>query len=297
MKNLKIGSWLCLTLLVSFSGFSQILGIVKDSLSGQPIPYINIWIENGNTGTTSEQDGTFSIQADASKNLVFTGVGYQAKTVKTADAAIVLLKEAVIKLDEVKVTARKPSDIKEIEIGGSEKIHHNQLCGATPWIDAKFFPFENTYTETPFIKNAIIFTESNIKDATFKLRIFAVAENGFPGADLVDEDIIISVKKGGKKNIVDLSKYHLSIPENGIFIGFEWMIIESNKYIYEYRDENRKKNSFDTYAPTVVCNPVEKEHTFRFQGGKWFKNVKKSTYEGKYKGTVIEPAINLTLTN
>ena len=50
-----------LLILISGSLSAQIKGVVKDSLTGNPIPYVNIWVENKNIGTTSEENGSFSI--------------------------------------------------------------------------------------------------------------------------------------------------------------------------------------------------------------------------------------------
>ena len=49
--------------LISFSLSAQIRGVVKDSISGEPIPYVNIWVENETVGSTSEADGTFFLEA------------------------------------------------------------------------------------------------------------------------------------------------------------------------------------------------------------------------------------------
>ena len=42
---------------------AQIRGVVKDSISGEPIPFVNIWVENETVGTTSEADGTFFLRS------------------------------------------------------------------------------------------------------------------------------------------------------------------------------------------------------------------------------------------
>ncbi len=47
----------------SICSSSQIKGVVKDSISGEPIPFVNIWVENETIGTTSEADGTFFLEA------------------------------------------------------------------------------------------------------------------------------------------------------------------------------------------------------------------------------------------
>ncbi|MFI0427804.1 MAG: carboxypeptidase-like regulatory domain-containing protein, partial [Flavobacterium sp.] len=55
-------------LVVSQFTFSQIRGVVKDSLSGEPIPFVNIWVENENIATTSEIDGSFFLETKLEKN-------------------------------------------------------------------------------------------------------------------------------------------------------------------------------------------------------------------------------------
>ena len=284
-----------LLLLLSSGMYSQIKGIVLDE-SNKPIPYVNIWVENENIGATSEENGSFSIHLeDQNKILIFSALGFETKKVTVSNAEKVVLKEIAFQLDEVIIS--KSRSTVEIEIGGSKNISHTHLSGGVPWIYAKRFNYSNDFSKTPFIKNTIIFTTSEIKNATFKLRIFEVNKEGAPGLDLLNEDIIVIVKKGKGENKIDLTKHNLVLPQNGIFIAFEWMIIESNKIKLNYKEKNSNKNrEYITFAPSIVCNPVELENTFDYIGGMWIKR-KKNIREGKYNNTVIEPAINLTLTN
>ena len=53
---------LALFFLLSTALSAQIKGVVKDSITGKPIPFANIWVENENIGTTSKEDGTFEIK-------------------------------------------------------------------------------------------------------------------------------------------------------------------------------------------------------------------------------------------
>ena len=61
--------------LFSISLTAQTKGVVKDSLTGKSISYVNIWVENENIATTSEEDGTFHINATGNKNLIFSALG------------------------------------------------------------------------------------------------------------------------------------------------------------------------------------------------------------------------------
>lgn len=284
-----------LLLLVSTCIYSQIKGIVLDE-SNKPIPYVNIWVENENIGTTSEENGSFTIYVeDQNKVLILSALGFETKKVKVSEAEKVVLKRIIFQLDEVVIS--KIRSTVEIEIGNSKHINFSHLSGAKPWIFAKRFNYSNDFSKTPYIKNTIIFTKNEIKNATFKLRIFGVDEEGGPGLDLLNEDIIVKVKKGKRENKIDLTNYNLLIPKNGIFIAFESMIIESNKFELKYKESNSKKIKEQVvYAPNIVCNAVELENTYEYSGGKWIQR-KKSLSENKYKNKVIEPAINLTLTN
>jgi len=282
-----------LFLLIGFQIIAQTptTGKITDAETGKPIPYVNIWIENGATGVTSEENGTFALLVPSDKNLVFSAMGYETRTIKLADAQTVKLNPIIFDLDEV-VIAKPTREIK-LEIGGSKEFPHTYASGQTPWIYAKYFPFTNDYSKVKYIKNAVIFTKSPIKNATFKLRIFEVDANGLPGMDLINEDVVITVKKGKQRNVIDVTKFNITFPNNGIFIAYEWMIIEKNKYTLDFKTLD---NKYVTYAPNVVCNPVETENTFNFSGGKWKKIALNDNKVKDYK-TVLEPAINLILTN
>ena len=52
---------LSLLIFINCSISAQIKGVVKDSLSRKPIPYVNIWVENESVGSTSEENGAFFI--------------------------------------------------------------------------------------------------------------------------------------------------------------------------------------------------------------------------------------------
>lgn len=70
--------WL-LFVLVSISVSAQIKGVVKDSLTGKPISFVNIWVENENIGVSSEENGEFTITTAKTKNLIFSALGYEKK--------------------------------------------------------------------------------------------------------------------------------------------------------------------------------------------------------------------------
>jgi len=281
-------------MLISISITAQVKGIVVDE-NNKPISYVNIWAENENIGTTSEENGLFLINVNDTKNLVFSALGYEKKTVKAAEAEKVILKETAFKLDEVVIAKR--FETRELEIG-SVKNETYQAFDNGPRIDAKFFPYISKYKKTKFIKQVTIFTDSEIEIATIKIHFYSVDSNGFPGEELLTKDFLISVKKGVKKTYFDVTDLNLKMPKTGIFIGYEKLIIEKNKVEKTITDFNTNKTKIQkTYYPFVLYNYVQREFIYTFFGGKWHKQTKENVNNPSEKLMVYEPSINLVLTN
>ncbi len=286
-----------LLFLVSISTTAQIKGIVKDSLTNQPIPFVNIWVENENSGTTSDEKGVFKISASEGKILVFSSVGFEVKKVTVKDGEEVVLSPISYRLKEVVISNIKNE--KEIEIGEAKRIHHRQLSGDKPWIYGKLFRYDSICATYPFVKKIVFFSDSDLKTAKLKIRIFEFNDT-IPTNDLLNEDLIVNVKKGMRKNIIDVSQYNLRFPEKGIVIGLEWMIIEENKFYFEYNDPKQKDLvKMESYAPSLVVNYSKEENSFNYSQGKWvrakiFASDKK---DKKWFNTVMLPAVNLILTN
>ena len=285
--------------IVSQIAFSQIKGVVKDSISGEPISYVNIWVENETIGTTSEADGSFSLDVKEEKVLVFSALGYETKRIASKIQTVVL-KPKVVELKEVIV--EQPKFKKEIEIGNFRKPLGYHISGDIEWSNAKYFKYEVIYENTKFVKKIKIKTRSKVNNAKFKIRFFSVNKEGFPENDLLDEDIIVTVKKGKKNNVIDVSKFKLVFPEKGLFVVYEVLKIESNKYEFKYTENNSNKLIKKIYyAPDFECNLVDEQNTYHFRNGKWSKPQRWHNNEigslKKFNNKVFEPAINLILTN
>lgn len=281
----------------SFSLFAQIKGVVKDSISGEPIPFVNIWVDNETIATTSEADGSFSFDLKGEKVLVFSALGYEIKKVSSKNDEI-LLKPKVLELKEVII--EQPKFNKEIEIGNFSKLSGYHISGDLEWSNAKYFKYETNYEQTKFVKKIKITTRSKVNNAKFKIRIFTVNKDGYPEGDLLYEDIIVTVKKGKRNNVIDISNIKLVFPEEGLFVAYEVLKIESNRYIFEH-PENKNVIKKVYYAPDFGVNVVDEQNTYHFRFGKWNKSQRTLNNEKglreRYNNKVFEPAINLILTN
>lgn len=285
---------------ISFSISAQIKGIVVDQ-NNNPIPYVNIWIENENSGTTSDVSGEFSLELKFQENnLIFSAVGYEKKIVKISESKRVELKVVVNEIEEVVVVKKK--NLIEREIGNYKKgkINFYYGCWDKPWIVAKFFKFNDTIKQTPFIKKLAIMTSSYKKQACFNLRIFEGNNDGSPGIDLLEKNSVVKVKKGKNNNEIDLSEFNIKFPENGIFVSVEFLIIEENRYDVEVHfKDSKKKQVMSSFQPSIGTVPSETSSTWRYAMGKWHKFQTKNTNKEpeNYFNKFSELAIKLTVTN
>lgn len=67
-------------LFISTWSFSQIHGVVSDSLTKETLPFVNILVNSGPKGGITNIDGKFHIKADSFDSLRITFVGYNEKT-------------------------------------------------------------------------------------------------------------------------------------------------------------------------------------------------------------------------
>ncbi|GGD27490.1 SusC/RagA family TonB-linked outer membrane protein [Hyunsoonleella pacifica] len=107
--NIKTKLLLVLTLVFGYMLNAQnipINGVVTD-LNNMPIPGVNVIIVGTSTGTTTDFDGAYTINAKKGDVLQFTYVGYASQTKIIGDNTTIniALKEDISKLDEVVVVA------------------------------------------------------------------------------------------------------------------------------------------------------------------------------------------------
>lgn len=275
---------------VNLSIFSQVKGIVLDQ-NNKPISYANVWVENENIGVSTEENGQFSINVkDKNQNLIFSALGFEKKTIKASEVDKVILNATSYKLNEVFVLNKK--ETKQIEIGKTDSQVY-QAFENGPRIDAKYFPYNNTHKKTKFIKQVSVYTDSKLEQATIKIHFYDVDSNGLPGEELLNKDLIVSVKKGQRRTVFEVSEFNLTLSKKGIFVAVERLIIDKNRFEKTITDLNSNTTKTQiTYYPILLCAYLERPFQWTFYGGKWHKLANEAS-----NIMVFEPAINLILTN
>jgi hypothetical protein len=252
---------------------AQVKGIVRDKDTGQPIPYASIWHEQDDKGTTAEPDGSFLFKAAGTenKNLVIAAAGYEKAMVPASQNMEIFLtpKPAVSKKKQAATTGQTRKKV----IGNFRK---SSIKGTfygndgTPYVLARFYPYDTSYAQTPFLNAVSLFAWSKIPQATFQLRVFGVQANGEPGEDLLPERLILTAPKGQRLITADLSSYRLPMPHQGLFIGFEWLVIEANKRPYRYtRQGGKVKHQAISYEPDLGITQEAGSERWMFIRGAW----------------------------
>lgn len=288
-------------LLISNYSFSQLKAVIIDSETKEKIPYVNIWAENENIGTTSNEKGEFELDIDGTKIILFSALGFETRKISSDFIKNTLeLKPLVTELKEVVIKSKKQN--KKLVLGKfkKSKVNHYFACGTTPWISARYFKYQEDYDKISFLNKIRVLTNSDVKDSKFNIRFYSVSKNGEPNEYLLEENIIGIAKKGKKITEIDISDLNIEFPKEGFFIAIEWLIIESNKYEYNYTiTGSRKKLTGISYEPAIGTVPAETdENSWIFTQGKWRKMHKnKSGTLKRYKDKYNLLAIELTLTN
>jgi hypothetical protein len=110
MKKLAI---LCFSVLISYSGFSQILrGRVIDAETKKEIVYANVFLNSTTVGTLTDQSGHFALSIGNNEKLpvAVTAIGYYSELItdySTDNLLLILLQPKTYELGEVVVKSKR----------------------------------------------------------------------------------------------------------------------------------------------------------------------------------------------
>lgn len=145
-------------LFLSFSiiSFSQvnIIGVVKDSQTNEPLAYCNVSVSGKSKGTITNSDGLFSLKSVMDKDvLVFSYLGYESKKILVSDLQVikyVFLQKNAYELQEVEIHADNDY-LYDILIKSRKKLQQNNsehISKAYYAIETKATPLEVYYPDT-----------------------------------------------------------------------------------------------------------------------------------------------------
>ena len=277
--------------LLSINLSSQIIGTVLDKSTGYPIQYASVFVKGRDKGVTTDVNGFFNLdKADQNVTLTVSAIGYETQEIeiKEKEHSQIKLVQRVYELPEINVIPKKNN--KKITIDPLKKVKSKIFtspAGAYPWILTKFFEYRPEYAKTHFIKQIQIMTLSRADSATINFRLISVGSKGEPVKDILEKNLITTVKKGETLTSIDLEDYNISFPEQGFYVAFEWLIVDRNK------SQNSQQRSF--YNPMLGIVPDNKKNDiWMYSKGGWYKS---KIYCDPAQTVVGQIAIGLTLTD
>lgn len=224
------------TLIISLFLLSAILnaqvriqGFVLDKATSKPISFAIVSDKNQKYGCYTDTIGKFILNSASLKDtLKISNLGYKTLYVSVNDIKPddkFLLESDPFRLKEVIVI---PTDIKpkELKIGFFDR--HPNLVSAVSYpinLQAILIPFPEGRKR--ILIKSVDFTYSLVsRNYPMRIRILQVDENGAPGNDLIAENIILKNYKSGHLRAanIDVSSYNIYMPQNGVFIVFEWLM-------------------------------------------------------------------------
>ncbi|MFC0605232.1 carboxypeptidase-like regulatory domain-containing protein [Winogradskyella pulchriflava] len=285
-------------------------GFALDKVTKKPIPYVNISIIDSQIGTSSNEDGSYSLQIkkeDLNKTVKLSSLGYK-DTMFVVKSLLKLkalfLQSKVEQLDEVVISEKFEEEFLEIN-----PIKKNEIVGGIggmrehPYIFALYIPFDSLFSKTEYINKAKILLNktsplggSQSMSSKFRFRMFAVGKDSLPENDLISKNIIVETTKKQRQVDIDLSELNLVFPREGVYVAIEWLYITTNAYKFSYTKKKSRKKYVETrYAPRISW--IKRKGTTNnlavYSSGTWYAMPIPSSKKNEY----IVPAITLTLSN
>ncbi|MGC4021260.1 MAG: carboxypeptidase-like regulatory domain-containing protein [Cyclobacteriaceae bacterium] len=217
-----------LFLLSSIAIKAQIIsGVVLDSKTNQPLPYVHIGVPNKNMGVISRDNGKFEIdlsKADKDEELVFSMLGYTvvkkkiSSLLSTKDLEIKLVEE-VKQLKEVVVRNEKPKPIKLGRFKPSNTTMGQSMlkdfgCG-NEW-GLRIFNKDKKF----WIDNVQFHMRFNTVDSIlFRIQIYKVKDN-MPGESILREETFVTSHNGQHWISKDLERQALVLDQD-VIVAYE----------------------------------------------------------------------------
>lgn len=305
---MKASSVFTIIILISsaFFGYSQnkYSGRIISSEDKSPIPFANIWILGSRIGTTTNENGAFTLntpQLPEYSKFAISSIGYYDTTIIVQDKNTeIKLRPKNYILSEIVVvnTKRKTLIINKIKPDNNYLVTGILYSDGTPTMYGVFFPYKKEYNETKYISQLKI-RYNTVSGGKINLRVYRFdTVKCKPINEIVHENILVNFKKSTpivhKDVVIELSKYNLQFPTDGLFIAIEYLIIPENEFIAKFsKDKNGELVDKKYFGPNICIYNDTTNFSYEFKGGIW--EVMKFKYRNKLYTT--RPLMSLKLTD
>lgn len=287
---MRLFSIFFLTIIISIQVQSQVItGRIVNNSNKEPIEYVNIGIVDMPIGTTTDENGVFSLDIKSNSTdykVRISMIGYKSKTFSIEE---LIIKENIISLEEQlyeipEVIVRPNGRIRKV---GTKNFSRGKgVCG---WGGTHFGAGHEIGTridlgEKPIKVKSIhvrLFTQS-FDSTLLRLHIRDIIDN-LPGNELLKENIYFNISEKSGWVEFDISEYNIVL-KGEIALTLEWLNvfgINENRMVRMNRKSSHK-------TAVVLFNIRDKQELIYSRWGSEAKWTINKTQSPSFYLTVIE---------
>jgi hypothetical protein len=201
---------------------------VANSATHEPIEYACIVFADTAGGTYSNSKGIFYVSENI-EYIEISSIGYHLKVINLQkDNDTVFLSPQVYEISETKILPTKKKR-KPVELGHAKENSHGIMGYRSGDEIAVYIHLDNDENSYKHIKQVIFNLARKFQldredyTSIFKINFYKATENKEIGELINTEDIVFTSEVLKSKTKLDVSKYSIYMPENGIFVAIEFV--------------------------------------------------------------------------
>jgi len=244
-------------LLIYISVFSQyITGIIIEDKNKKPIPYCNVYISgNDDVGVVSDENGQFILNYKVQQNdtLIISNIAYKNvsiplnnRNINEINLGTISLVESIYILPEVSILLKQD---KIVEKGVYKKkfllnMRNYQMTMDGQEIISVLIENDFKQNQEAYLKSVKYYIKDNSTTGyLFRVHVYGVSLTQLePGEELLKVNIIKRYPNTYGWVEIDLKDYNIKMPDNGLFVGIE------------YIDEPLKKSFLNSNGKSCLTN-------------------------------------------
>ena len=276
-------NWFLILFVFSFTPpcvFAQttIKGKIIIEGSEQPVSYALISEPQHRFGTYADAQGRFSAQIPAGiDTLLISCVGFQNLLLPLtglSDTSVFRLRSKPTILTEIVVRGKKP---RLTTVGATRKLSPI-IWGNCSGRNMEFALYVRNASGIRGYLDRVsyLIARGGVPTAPFRVRIYANTE-GEPGEDMLPESVVIAARRGNTWCEIDLSRYQIAFPKEGLFIAMEWLPTDESRYKFgtSFKLLGGKKKVRACFGQYLAFSRELRTATYweRVNGGTWRRNA------------------------
>jgi hypothetical protein len=242
----------------------KLAGRVVNDKTKLAIPYASGFLVRQKKYFDADENGQYFILANRFDSVSFACIGFQSRLFSVQElisANQISLQESVNTLEEVVVRSAVAERIGIVN--EKQTTSHKGASYDSKYQIVTLVKIADTI-KRGVIKNVLFKQKRFDADRPMRLHIYDVNENGYPGVELLNRDVIIN-KDNFKKGYltIDVREQNILVNGKAFFVGVQWITPYNNVNVKGFF-------SSSGIGETTKLTSVYSYHNFTGNPGEWF---------------------------